>query len=80
MSQLGMGKIAVLLVNGVDFSRGDKIMILTEEQQPLAWHYLSAKPMRVNRGEVTTVESYNSMMEQYEELFEKENKGEEENE
>lgn len=79
MSQLGMGKIAVLLVNGVDFSRGDKIMILTEEQSPLAWHYLSAKPMRIERGEVTTVESYNSMMGQYEELFEKENK-EEENE
>jgi hypothetical protein len=33
--------------------------------------------MRVNRGEVTTVDSYNSMMEQYEELFENENKGEE---
>lgn len=76
MNQLGMGKIAVLLVNGVDFSRGDKIMILTEEQQPLAWHYISAKPMRINRGEATTVENYNLMMEQYEELFEKENKEE----
>lgn len=63
-----IGKLMKLLVNGTDFSRGDIVMILTDEHMPLAWHYLSQQPMRVNRAEVVTLHDYDLKVAEYESL------------
>ena len=67
-----IGKLMKLNVNGTLFSRGDIVMILTDEEMPLAWHYLSGKALRVSREEVLTITEYYQMLEREKGLEESE--------
>lgn len=63
-----MGELARLLVNGTEFSRGDYVMLLTNEDNPMVWHYISGKPLRVSRNEIIHPAIYESRVEEQENL------------